>query len=56
VGIGQERMIVEYIRYEIEPSQAEEFLGAHATASNSLERSSHCLGYELSQMTLRWPR
>lgn len=44
-------MIVEYIRYRIEPSQATAFLSAYETASKSLRASSHCFGYELSQCT-----
>jgi quinol monooxygenase YgiN len=44
-------MIVEYIRYNIEPARAKEFLGAYEMASKSLRESSHCLGYELTQCT-----
>jgi quinol monooxygenase YgiN len=44
-------MIVEYIRYRIDPSQAKDFLGAYETASKSLKDSPHCLGYELTQCT-----
>jgi quinol monooxygenase YgiN len=44
-------MIVEYIRYTIEPSRAQELLGAYEVASKSLEESPHCLGYELTQCT-----
>ena len=44
-------MIVEYIRYDIEPSRAKDFLNAYGTASNSLKDSPHCLGYELTQCT-----
>jgi quinol monooxygenase YgiN len=44
-------MIVEYIRYGIEPSRASDFLGAYETASKSLRESPHCLGYELTQCT-----
>ena len=44
-------MIVEYIRYNIEPSRAKDFLNAYEAASKSLKDSSNCLGYELSQCT-----
>src|SRR5262245_30482768 len=44
-------MIVEYIRYNIEPAQARDFLSAYETASKSLKDSPHCLGYELTQCT-----
>jgi quinol monooxygenase YgiN len=44
-------MIVEYIRYNMEPSEAKDFLSAYETASKSLKDSSHCLGYELTQCT-----
>ncbi len=42
-------MIVEYIRYRIEPPRSSEFLSAYEVASPSLRESSHCFGYELSQ-------
>jgi quinol monooxygenase YgiN len=42
-------MIVEYIRYDIEPLRVKEFLSAYEVAAKSLEESSHCLGYELAQ-------
>jgi quinol monooxygenase YgiN len=44
-------MIVEYIRYRIDASQANAFIAAYETASNSLRDSAHCLGYELSRCT-----
>jgi quinol monooxygenase YgiN len=44
-------MIVEYIRYRIEASQANAFVAAYETASTSLKDSPHCLGYELSRCT-----
>ena len=44
-------MIVEYIRYRIEPAQAEAFVAAYETAAQSLRASSHCHGYELSRCT-----
>ena len=44
-------MIVEYIRYQIEPAQAQEFCAAYTTAAESLRASPHCLGYELARCT-----
>ena len=44
-------VIVEYIRYNVEPSRAAEFLAAYEAASASMKASSYCLGYELSQCT-----
>jgi quinol monooxygenase YgiN len=44
-------MIVEYVRYNIEPSRAKGFLHAYETASKSMKDSPHCLGYELTQCT-----
>jgi quinol monooxygenase YgiN len=44
-------MIVEYIRYSIEPSRAKDFVQAYETASTSMKDSPHCLGYELTQCT-----
>jgi quinol monooxygenase YgiN len=44
-------MIIEYIRYRIDPSEEKAFLVAYETASKSLKDSPHCLGYELSQCT-----
>lgn len=42
-------MIVEYIRYNIALSRADDFLAAYDAASKSMEASIHCLGYELSR-------
>src|SRR5262249_21940602 len=44
-------MIVEYIRYSIEASRADDFIRAYQTASKSLEDSPHCRGYELARCT-----
>ena len=44
-------MIVEYIRYTVEPARAPDFLSAYEVAAKSLRESPHCLGYELSQCT-----
>ena len=42
-------MIVEYIRYKISGSRAQDFEAAYATAQDSLRASPHCLGFELSR-------
>ena len=42
-------MVVEYIRYEIEPERAAEFEQAYARASAALDESEHCLSYELAR-------
>lgn len=42
-------MIVEYIRYAIPQQDAARFEQAYATARVALDRSEHCLSYELSQ-------
>lgn len=42
-------MIAEYIRYRIPEAAEEEFLAAYERASGPLDRSEHCLGYELSR-------
>jgi quinol monooxygenase YgiN len=44
-------MIVEYVRYTIEPARAKELFAAYEAASQSLKESPHCLGYELSRCT-----
>ncbi len=40
-------MIVEYIRYALPPEAVGGFEEAYAAAAHSLDRSEHCLGYEL---------
>jgi quinol monooxygenase YgiN len=42
-------MIVEYIRYQT--NDADSLLAAYADARHSLDRSPHCLAYELSRCT-----
>jgi quinol monooxygenase YgiN len=42
-------VLVEYVRYTIQPEHTAEFEAAYARAIASLEASSHCLGYELSR-------
>ncbi|TDD72144.1 group II truncated hemoglobin, partial [Actinomadura rubrisoli] len=44
-------MIVEYIRYRIDPGGAEEFEAAYARASESLAAAPQCVDYELSRCT-----
>ncbi len=44
-------MIVEYVRYTVEPARAKSFLDAYQAAGESLKKSPHCVGYELSQCT-----
>ncbi len=42
-------MIIEYIRYKVEPSQREEFILAYSYAAQQLDTSEFCLAYELSE-------
>jgi quinol monooxygenase YgiN len=42
-------MIVEYIRYSLPPSRANEFEAAYTAASSALDTSPHCLRYELAR-------
>jgi heme-degrading monooxygenase HmoA len=42
-------MVVEYIRYRIDPDAAEAFEQAYADAGGSLEASSHCLDHDVSR-------
>jgi len=44
-------MIVEYVRYRLEKSDASEFEAAYARAGETLVASPHCLGHELSRCT-----
>jgi quinol monooxygenase YgiN len=48
---GGRNVIVEYIRYRIDPARAKDFLGAYEAAARNLKESPHCLGYELTQCT-----
>jgi hypothetical protein len=48
---NEDEMIIEYIRYRLEQSQAKDFMGAYETALLSLKDSPHCFGYELAQCT-----
>jgi len=42
-------MIIEYIRYKLEQGDREPFMNAYSLASGSLDQSSYCLAYELSE-------
>ncbi len=42
-------MIVEYVRYRIPTSDADDFEQAYARAAASLDRSPQCLDYELAR-------
>ncbi|MGI9595153.1 MAG: antibiotic biosynthesis monooxygenase family protein, partial [Acidimicrobiales bacterium] len=42
-------MIVEYIRYRIEESKADDFEAAYTEAAGPLAASQHCVGYELAR-------
>lgn len=42
-------MIVEYLRYTIDPARQSEFKEAYAKASEPLLQSPYCLSYELCQ-------
>lgn len=44
-------MIVEYIRYKIPETQADEFIAAYGLAAKELDSSPHCKAYELSRYT-----
>ncbi len=41
-------MIIEYIRYKINPEQEQAFIAGYTKAQQYLQASSHCLRYELS--------
>lgn len=42
-------MVVEYIRYEIQPEQHEQFVASYKSAAKELEASQHCLRYEICE-------
>ena len=42
-------MIIEYVRYRIDPTQAEQFEADYARAAEHLAASPHCVGYELAR-------
>ena len=42
-------MIVEYIRYTVDPAATDAFLAAYAAAGEILQRDPHCLAWELTQ-------
>jgi len=41
-------MIIEYIRYTISQDRKDSFVEAYEKASEQLDNSEHCLGYELT--------
>jgi quinol monooxygenase YgiN len=50
VGRSNEQlMIVEYIRYELQPENHETFLSAYRSAAAELGSSPHCVRYEITQ-------
>ena len=44
-------MVIEYIRYKVAVDQSTAFQRAYANAADILDRSEHCISYELSQCT-----
>ncbi len=42
-------MVIEYIRYKVEPLQRESLLTAYSQASAQLDASPYCLAYELTE-------
>jgi quinol monooxygenase YgiN len=42
-------MVLEYIRYRIDPGRGEELERAYEEAGHSLAASSHCLAYEVAR-------
>jgi quinol monooxygenase YgiN len=42
-------MVIEYIRYKVEPSGREAFVAAYTQAAAQLDASSYCLSYQLSE-------
>jgi quinol monooxygenase YgiN len=42
-------MVIEYIRYKVEPSQRESLLTAYSQAAAQLDASPYCLSYELTE-------
>jgi quinol monooxygenase YgiN len=44
-------MIVEYIRYKVDPARAAAFVAAYEAAPVQMRASPHCLGYELARCT-----
>ena len=41
-------MIIEYIRYKINPEQKQAFIAGYTKAQQYLQVSPHCLGYEMA--------
>ena len=44
-------MIVEYLRYRVPAAQVQALVDAYVVAAESLRRSPHCHGYDLTQCT-----
>ncbi len=44
-------MVVEYLRYRVPPAQAQALVAAYIVAAESVRRSPHCHGYELTRCT-----
>lgn len=42
-------MVIQYIRYKIDKEKTENFIAAYKKASEELDNSTSCLGYELTQ-------
>jgi quinol monooxygenase YgiN len=42
-------MIIEYIRYRVQPERADAFLEAYATAAEVLRGDARCLAYEVAR-------
>ena len=42
-------MVIEYIRYKVQPENREAFTGAYEKASKQLDDSGYCLAYELAE-------
>ncbi len=42
-------MLLEYIRYKISGEHAQLFVDAYALAATELDKSAHCIGYDLSR-------
>lgn len=42
-------MIIEYIRYKVDPTKRSSFIEAYTKASAQLDNSEHCTAYELTE-------
>jgi hypothetical protein len=41
----EQKMVVEYVRYEVPAPRADSFVAAYSAAAKELDASPHCLGY-----------